>query len=113
MDESLYCYRATVVAVYDGDTIRCDIDLGFHCWIKSERLRLARIDAPEIRGEDRAKGLITRGWLRQKLLGKTVIIQTLRDRQGKYGRFLAEVILDGVNINDQLVAEGLAVYRAY
>lgn len=28
----LYHYSALVVGVYDGDTITCDIDLGFEIW---------------------------------------------------------------------------------
>ena len=32
MELTLYHYKATVVSVYDGDTIRADIDLGMNIW---------------------------------------------------------------------------------
>jgi micrococcal nuclease len=40
-------------------------------------------------------------------------VETIKDRKGKYGRFIAEIWLDGENVNDRLVAEGHAVYREY
>lgn len=47
MDLELYKYCAKVMSVYDGDTIRVDIDLGLKTWIKNESIRLNRINAPE------------------------------------------------------------------
>lgn len=41
MNLTLYKYKANVVSVYDGDTIRIDIDLGLKTWIRDERMRLA------------------------------------------------------------------------
>lgn len=112
----LYKYKAEIVAVYDGDTITADIDLGFHTWRRGERLRLYGIDAPEIRGVDadtKARGLAARDALRERILGKEVIVCTIRDRKEKYGRYLAEVYIGTEKINDWLVAEGHAVYRDY
>lgn len=42
--DTLYHYRAEVVDVYDGDTVTVDLDLGFHVWVRSEKIRLAYID---------------------------------------------------------------------
>ncbi len=111
--ESLYIYRARITAVYDGDTVTADVDFGFHVWVHGEKLRLRRINAPEIRGAEREQGLVSRDWLRERLLGKDVLIRTTKDKKGKYGRYLVEIFLDGVNINDQLVEEGLAEYKEY
>ncbi len=112
-ENDLYTYRAVVTSVYDGDTVTADVDLGFRVWIRSEKLRLARIDAPEVRGPERPLGLISRDWLREKLLGKEVIIKTFKDKRGKYGRYLVDIFLQGRNINDWLVEEGLAEYKTY
>lgn len=112
----LYKYKAEIVDVYDGDTITADIDLGFHTWRRDERLRLYGIDAPEIRGVDadtKARGLAARDALRERVLGKEVIVCTIRDRKEKYGRYLAEVYIGTENINDWLVTEGHAVHRDY
>jgi micrococcal nuclease len=108
----MYKYKATIIKVYDGDTVTAEIDLGFNIKI-TEKLRLLRINTPEIRGEERPDGLISRDVLRDKILDKEVIIETQKDKKGKYGRYLAEIIFEDNNINDWLVAEGLAVYKEY
>lgn len=112
-ETDLYTYKARIIEVYDGDTVTADIDLGFHTWIHGEKLRLFRINAPEVRGPERPQGLISRDWLRNKLLDREVLIKTIKDKKGKYGRYLVEIYLDGLNINDQLVANGLAEYKNY
>lgn len=112
-EEDLYIYKAKITSVYDGDTVTADIDLGFHIWAHGEKLRLHRINTPEVRGVERPQGLVSRDWLRKKILGKDVLIRTIKDKKGKYGRYLAEIFLDGTNINDQLVKEGLAEYKDY
>ncbi|MCR4417542.1 MAG: thermonuclease family protein [Ignavibacteria bacterium] len=113
----LYHYRAVVVGVYDGDTINVNIDLGLSTWINNEKLRLARINAPEIKGKERAKGLKSRDFLRDLLINKKVIIQTIKDRKEKYGRYLAEIWLEEngkfTNVNDLMVQKKLAVYKKY
>lgn len=115
--ENLYHYKAIVVGVYDGDTITVDIDLGLYTWIRNQKIRIARINAPEIKGKERTKGLKSRNFLREILLNKKVIIQTIKDRKEKYGRYLAEVWLEEngkfININDLLVEKKLAVYKKY
>ncbi len=115
----LYTYRAVVRRVIDGDTLDVDIDLGMHIWLHDERLRLARINAPELKGAERERGVAARDWLNERLNGQRVLIRTSPgrgegyDEKEKYGRYLAEIILDGVNINDELVRRGLAEYRKY
>ena len=59
MEQTLYHYKAFVTQVYDGDTVTVDIDLGLHTWMKGEKLRLYRINAPELRGEEKEAGKIT------------------------------------------------------
>lgn len=112
-DDCLYTYRAGVVEAYDGDTITVDIDLGLHVWVRGEKLRLARINAPEVRGVERENGLLSRDALRSWIVGEDIILRTIRDKKGKYGRYLGEVFLDGENINDRMVTEGFATYREY
>ncbi len=113
----LYHYRALITSAYDGDTVTAEIDLGLKTMVKGEKLRLHRINAPEMRGEDKVAGKASRDWLRSRILGKAVIIETFKDKRGKYGRYIAEIWLpedDGyTNINDELVAQGHAVYKEY
>lgn len=127
----MYTYRSFVTKVYDADTITCDIDLGFGIWKKGETIRLADIDAWELRGEERPKGLVARDALREKILHKEIILHTKKDTKGKYGRFIATVIrheisdilnesgdptdinVDEINVNDWLVENGHAIYKQY
>lgn len=105
----LYAYAAEVTEVYDGDTITADVDLGFSTWRKGEKLRLWGIDAPELRGETRESGLASRDALRDKILGNGVVVCTIKDKTGKYGRYLAEVYLDGENINEWMMLQNHAI----
>lgn len=118
MEDKRYFYSAIVRDVYDGDTCTVDIDLGLGAWVHGEKLRLHRIDTPELRGADRPRGLVARDFLRELIDGKTVIIETFKDKREKYGRYLAEIWLVDANnkwknINDLLVSSGNAVYREY
>ena len=118
MFDSLYHYRALVTDVYDGDTCTVDIDLGMNIWVRGEKLRLYRINAPELRGAERPEGLKSRDFLREQIDGKKIVIQTIKDKKGKYGRYLAEIWIVGedetaININDLLVEKGFAIYKDY
>jgi micrococcal nuclease len=117
MQENLYHYRAKVVSVYDGDTCTVDIDLGLRTWVHEEKLRLFRINAPELVGAERPAGVASRDFLKSLIDGKEIFIQTLKDKQEKYGRYLAEIFVQQngawVNVNDLMVQNGHAVYKEY
>ena len=109
----MYSYKAYVTKVYDGDTITCTIDLGFGVLLKDRKIRLANIDAPELRGISNHKGILSRDFLRDKILGKEIVIKTEKDKTGKYGRYIGEIYLKGQNINKLLVKEKLALEKFY
>ena len=113
MKHKPYCYNATCTSVYDGDSITLAINLGFHMVMHNQKIRLLGIDTPEIRGEEREAGLIARDRLRELIENKQVLMLSHRDKTGKYGRWLATIYIDSVNVNQLLVDEGLArVYGA-
>lgn len=108
-----YEYIAYVRSIYDGDTIKVDIDLGFNTWIKNMGIRLYGIDTPEIRGEERPDGLISKEFVLNRIpIGSKIYIQTIKDKTGKYGRYLGIIYygdpLNLINLNEELVANGLA-----
>ena len=76
-------------------------------WLHGQKLRLLNINTPEVRGKTRPEGIIARDALRNRILGKEVIVKS--DRRGKYGRWLVEIIIDEENINSWLLSEGYAV----
>ena len=108
MEASLYTYRANIISVYDGDTVTADINLGFSVVLRGQSVRLARINSPEVRGSSAELGIKSRDALRSKILGKSVVLRTVRDAKEKYGRWLGEIWIEGVCVNDWLLSEGLA-----
>lgn len=112
----MYEYSATVISVYDGDTITVSVDMGFHI-TQTMSVRLARINSPEVRGGSSTEGLEARDYLRSILLGKKVTLVTYKDGKEKYGRYLADVYLGEPRVfncvNDMMVAKGFAQLREY
>jgi micrococcal nuclease len=114
----LYHYKAVVTRVKDGDTIVVDIDLGMGVWVRSQVVRLYGIDAPSLYSrqgsEVRLKARQAKSRLEELVLNKEVVVRTIKDSKGKYGRWLGVVYTDtGVDVNQVLVDEQLAVVRYY
>ena len=109
----IYTYKAFVTSVYDGDTITCDIDCGFGVVLKKQKIRLYGLNAPEVRGESKELGIITRDKLRERILNKDIYLKTIKDKKGKYGRYIATIYIETENINDWLVENNLAVKAEY
>ena len=113
-----YVYSAVVTHAYDGDTIHAEVSLGFDLKVK-ETFRLARINAPEITGASRDRGILSRDFVREKILGKQVTIKTYKDGREKYGRYLADIFFFNdttqktICLNDLLVEVALAEYKEY
>lgn len=107
----LYFYNAVVRSVYDGDTLRADIDLGFNIWMYNQNIRLFGIDAPEISGAERPAGLVSRQFVLDRIpVGSEIKILTVKDSKEKYGRYLATVFYGPgmTNLNEELLARGAA-----
>ena len=100
----MYHYKAKLHSVYDGDTIRLDIDLGFGVWLNKQTIRLAGIDAPEIRGAEREDGLKAKEALSEMLQkAESISLRTFRDKKGKYGRWVGVIYANYLNINEWMV----------
>ena len=39
----MYEYKVNILKVVDGDTVDVDIDIGFGCWLRNERVRIVGI----------------------------------------------------------------------
>ena len=113
-NDSLYCYRATVLRVVDGDTIDVMLDLGFSVSLK-ERIRFYGINAPESRTRDadeKVRGLAAKAFviLWTEAHADEITIRTRIDKRGKFGRILGEIInAAGVCLNDLMIEQGHAV----
>lgn len=101
-----YVYLARVVSVHDADTLLADVDLGFGVSIRMP-LRLNGLNAPEL---STPAGKVAAIWLQARLpAGQQILLATIKDRREKYGRYLAEIFLDGEPLNTALIAAGHAV----
>ena len=106
-------YRAKVAKIIDGDTIRCDIDLGFDLFLSNQTIRLYGIDTPESRTKDPEEkfyGNLSKAFLNDYCpKGSHITLKTHLDKKGKFGRILGEIIVNKVNLNEQMIEENLAV----
>ncbi len=95
----------TIQNCYDGDT--CITTEG-------EKIRLACIDTPELRGKkaDPIPAKEAREYLNDLVAGSTVTIR--RITEDRYGRTVAELSKGLMNIQEHLVEKGLAsIYERY
>jgi micrococcal nuclease len=98
--------RAALVAeVVDGDTLRL---------ATGEHVRLIGVDAPETDGpytRVEPLGPEVAAFVRRVALGRHVRLEFDRERRDPYGRTLAYVSVDGLDLNADLLRRGYA--RAY
>ena len=92
-------YNAVNIRVIDGDTIEAEVDLGFRVF-KKDIFRLKGIQAPE-------KDKESTDFLTKAVSCASVVLESHKPE--KYGRWLAVVYADGVNVNQALVDMGLAI----
>lgn len=93
-----------VVGIQDGDTITL-LDPSS----RSYRIRLLGIDAPE---KNQPFGKVAKQVLSDRVFGKQ--IQVMAKGRDRYGRTLGKILLDGKDINLEMVRHGLAwFYQHY
>lgn len=96
-------FLAKVENVHDGDTITVSTDFRDFNF----KIRFLGTNAPELneRGGDES-----RDWLENIIMGEEVEIRIdKKNRVGKFGRLLGEVIHAGINMNKASIREGWAV----
>ena len=101
-----------VNSVYDGDTFRVDINSLPPIVGKNIPIRVNGVDTPEIRGKcqyEKNLALEARDFVRDKLSNAKEIKLTNLQR-GKYFRVVANVLVDGVSLEQELLDNKLA-YR--
>jgi micrococcal nuclease len=100
-----------VIKVYDGDTITIASKLPYSdSPMYRFSVRLNGIDSPEIRTkipEEKKLAIIARDALSDKIMGKVITLENVSVE--KYGRILADVIIDGENMNNYMLDKKLAV----
>ncbi|MFT5702664.1 MAG: endonuclease YncB(thermonuclease family) [Rickettsiales bacterium] len=116
-----YLYQAQILDVVDGDTLILNVDLGFNIF-KKQRIRLAQIDAPEIKTD---AGQNSFRYLRDLAasLGEVVVRTNKVDIFGRFigdifypltstsetsGQSKIEIFENGVFLNEKIVQDGMA-----
>ena len=99
-----------VISVYDGDTFRVNIASLPPIVGKNIAIRVNGVDTPEIRGKcqyEKNLALEARDFVRGKLANAKEIKLTNLQR-GKYFRVVANVLVDGVSLEQELLDNELA-----
>tara|TARA_B100000700_G_scaffold88627_1_gene100013 strand:+ start:125799 stop:126383 length:585 start_codon:yes stop_codon:yes gene_type:complete len=120
--DQLYIYRAEVTRVIDGDTFEAAVELGFNVTV-NVTFRLLAFDTPEPtwRAENSAEeahGVMASRFVRTLLTDREVILLTRKNGSGKYGRWLADIVIGGsegnwVKLTDLLAQLNLAKFASY
>lgn len=105
----MYEYAATLISIHDGDTLRLDVDLGFNLHNTNMDIRLYGLNAPELNTDAGKVALqFAKDWFVAN--GNTVILQSKKDKQEKYGRYLGIILAsNGKSLNADLLSSGNAV----
>lgn len=103
MATNQFIYKATILLAVDGDTLDVRVDLGFRIFHEM-RLRIYGVNTPE-RGQP---GYLEARDFLLPYVGKEATI-TSHKPQDKYGRWLAEVSVDGVSLSEALINNKLGV----
>lgn len=102
------------VGAYDGDTITVDIPYLPGVFGERVSVRLNGIDTPEMRGgckgaiDEKEKAILARDYL-HSMIEKAVRVDLRNVGRDKYFRILADVVADGVNLNQAMLKAGHAV----
>lgn len=107
---ALYNYAAKVERIVDGDTLDLTISVGFR-WQFKDRFRLYGIDTPE-RGQP--------GWAEATAhlasllpIGALVTVRSYRPdahpKADSFGRWLVEIFIGDMNVNQAMISAGHAV----
>ena len=91
-----------VVGVHDGDTIT-----GLDDSKTQYKIRLDAIDAPEL---GQPFGQASKKALSEKVFGKDVVV--IAKTKDKYGRTVGHVMIDGRDVNLEMLEEGMAWHYA-
>lgn len=104
-----------IVSVFDGDTFRCDVDswpklFGYHIPIRIRGINCE--EKRRFRENPETTAFIAAKFTKTALINAKNV-ELLNVQRGKYFRLIADVLVDGHDLADQLLSNGLAVRQTY
>lgn len=124
--------RAWVESVYDGDTftvvveewpsgrggewreVRPNLFVQFYdgfklvCGVRERiKVRLLGVDAPEVRGEEKAEGKVSTEWVKAQFDGLEHVFLRM-EKEDSFGRWLCDVTYGDKNLADEMLKSGMA-----
>ncbi len=97
-----------VISIYDGDTIRVDLDCNTDVFCKNIPIRIYGIDTPEMKGKhaDKPNAIKAKNFLEKSIQNaQTIELQNIQ--RGKYFRIVAKLMLDGQDIAQTMIVQNL------
>jgi micrococcal nuclease len=102
------------IRVYDGDTFYSStLDLGWGASLNKPKFRIMGIDTPEKgwrakTAQERELAIQAKKFLEDLIFNAKDVMVYSNDGRGKYGRWLVNVVCDGVDAGSALIEAGLA-----
>jgi micrococcal nuclease len=124
MKKQKFVYEAKILSVHDGDTISVEVDLGFQIKF-TDKIRFYGINAPELKIKDvnnkmqiNPEGMKTLAVVNDFIkAGDTIVIETIKDKKEKFGRYLANIYVtkndEQIFLNKYLLDNNFAVELKY
>ena len=100
-----------VVGVPDGDTLQVAKDWDGVSFVGTEFVRLAGVDAPEMRSRDLVGATRAQKELHRLCFQKVVTVRPRRVWRDPYHRIVADVTLDHIDLGACLISSGFAQAR--
>ena len=110
MNMDFHVYDVEVSRVIDGDTFVGNVNahiMDSELMLKNIYFRMLGINAPEKNGATKAEGIASKEFLEGLILGKVVQIDA--HEHDSFGRKLAKVYYQGIDINQLMLDRGYAV----
>lgn len=108
--EREYSKRAHIIRFRDGDTVLAFVQCE-HCnGIHKEVIRIKNIDSWEPSGKDTTKAKAVADTLTTRFRGVIGVLIPNKERRDKYGRLIADMLINGELLSNLIVNSGLAWY---
>lgn len=105
---TIWTVPAAVIRIIDGDTVKLNLDLGWHIYLVSN-VRVFGINSPEL---STIEGKEAKAYLEGVLLAGSLVVFESRELD-KYGRPLGSIRFGNIDVGALMIERGFAVPAFY